>query len=86
MKIEYTEGCTVTGISIDGDDIKDLSAHKKRVLYRKLLTYLETRETPAWEEDLQELLLFVVNRYGICNHEYHCETCNDDVYTTTLTI
>lgn len=86
MKIEYTEGCTVTSISIDGDDIKDLSAHKKRGLYRKLLTYLETRETPAWEEDLQELLLFVVNRYGICNHEYHCEQCNDDVYTTTLTI
>lgn len=86
MKIDYIQGCTVTGIDVDGDDLRDLSAHKKRDIYRKLLTFLETRDSPAWEEDLQELLIFVAERYGISKHEYYCETCGDNVYTTTLEI
>lgn len=86
MKIEYTTGCVKDSIDIDGDNIKDLSAHKKRDLYRRLLTFLETRESPAWEEDLQELLIFVAERYGTTRHDFHCETCGDDVFITTLNV
>lgn len=86
MKIDYIQGCTVTGIDVDGDDLRDLSAHKKRDIYRKLLTFLETRESPAWEEDLQELLIFVAERYGTTRHDFHCDSCGDDVFITTLNV
>ena len=84
MKLEYTEGCTVTGLDVDGEDFRDLTATKLQELKDTLIDYLEDREIK--EDDLQDLVIWVTERFGICEHQYYCETCNDDVYTTTLTI
>ena len=84
MKLEYTLGCTVSGLEVDGDDFRDLTATKLQELKDTLIDYLEERKLS--EDDLQDLAIWVTERFGISEHQYHCETCNDDVYTTTLTI
>lgn len=84
MKIEYTLGCTVGGLDIDGDEFRDLTATKLQELKDTLIDYLEERKIS--EDDLQDLVIWVIERFGISKHQFYCETCNDDVYTTTLTI
>ena len=84
MKIEYTEGCTVSGLDIDGDRFRDLTATKMQELKDTLIDYLEERKLN--EDDLQDLVIWATERFGISEHQFYCETCNDDVYTTTLTI
>ena len=84
MKLEYTEGCTVTGLDVDGEDFRDLTATKLQELKDTLIDYLEERKIN--EDDLRDLAIWVTERFGISKHEFYCEQCNDDVYTTTLTI
>lgn len=84
MKLEYTLGCTVSGLEVDGDDFRDLTATKLQELKDTLIDYLEERKLS--EDDLQDLAIWVTERFGISEHQFYCETCNDDVYTTTLNI
>jgi hypothetical protein len=84
MKLEYTTGCTVSGLDVDEEDFRDLTATKLQELKDSLIDYLEERKLN--EDDLEELAIWVTERFGICEHQYYCEQCNDDVYTTTLTI
>lgn len=84
MKIDYTEGCTVSGLDVDGEYFRDLTATKLQELKDTLIDYLEERKLT--EEELQDLLIWATERFGICEHQYYCETCGDDVYTTTLCI
>lgn len=84
MKLEYTTGCTVGGLDVDEEDFRDLTATKLQELKDTIIDYLEERKLN--QEDLQDLVIWVTERFGTCEHQYHCETCNDDVYTTTLNI
>ena len=84
MKLEYTLGCTVSGFNIDGDNFRNLTATKMQEFKEALIDYLEERKIS--EDDLQDLAIWVTERFGNCEHQFYCETCNDDVYTTTLTI
>lgn len=84
MKLEYTIGCTVSGLEVDGEDFRDLSATKMQELKETLIDYLEERK--LHEDDLQDFVVWAVERFGISEHQFYCDTCNDDVYTTTLTI
>jgi hypothetical protein len=82
MKIEYVNGCTVSDIMIDGESFADCSDTKWGIMRQRLLEYLSNRVQS--DEDLQDLLSWACEMYGITRHEYHCEQCGDDVYTTTL--
>lgn len=83
MKVEYTNGCTINCIDVDGEDIRNLSASKMTELKNRIIDFLEAKVS---EEDLQGLLLWTVETYGTTEHQYHCEQCGDDVYMTTLNI
>lgn len=85
MKIEFTDGCTTSCIQVDGEDMVDLSPMKMTELKDALIDYLEGR-VAGHEDELQSLLLWMVQEFGLTRHEYHCEQCGDDVYTTTLEI
>ena len=41
MKIIKTDGCVVSGIDIDGQDINYLEEEQKKNYYSKILTYLQ---------------------------------------------
>lgn len=84
MKIEYTNGCCTDRITIDGEDFGDLTATKLQELKETVIDYLEERKMT--EDDLQDLVLWVLRTYGISSYEYTCDDCGDSVYTTTLTI
>lgn len=84
MKIEYTNGCTSDRIMIDGEDFRDLTATKLQELKETVIDYLEERKIA--EDDLQDLLLWVLRTYGISSYEYTCKNCGDSVYSTTLVI
>lgn len=84
MKIEKIDGCTVSDIMVDGESFVDCSDTKWGILKQRLIGYLTERVQS--DEDLQDLLSWTCDMYGITRHEYHCEQCGDDVYTTTLEI
>ena len=84
MKIEKTDGCTVSDIMVDGESFVDCSYIMWGILKQRLIGYLTERVQS--DEDLQDLLSWTCDMYGITRHEYHCEQCGDDVYTTTLEI
>lgn len=84
MKIEKTDGCMVSEITIDGELFFSCSDTKLSILKERLISYLTERVQS--KADLNELLEWTCYIYGIPRHEYHCEQCGDDVYTTTLEI
>lgn len=84
MKIEYTTGCTKDSIDIDGEHIDNISPSKRLSLWYRLMdTIIEKGNV---EDDLQDLLIWVCERYGITEHQFHCDECGDDVFTTTLNV
>ena len=84
MKIEYTNGCTTDRITIDEEDFRGLTATKLQELKETLIDYLE--EKKMTENELHDLVRWVVDTYGKSSHEYSCEQWRDSVCTTTLTI
>lgn len=84
MTIEYTDGCMTTSILVDGEDFIDMTPERDDELKNRLVGFVESRTLS--KEELQELLLWAVERYGNAEKQYQCDTCGDDVFTTTLTI
>ena len=84
MRIEKTDGCMVSEITIDGELFFSCSDTKWGILKQRLIGYLTERVQS--DEDLHDLLEWTCDMYGTTRHEYHCEQCGDDVYTTTLEI
>ena len=54
------------------------------IMRQRLLEYLSNRVQN--DDHLQDLLIWSCERFGDTRHDYHCEQCGDDVYTTTLEI
>lgn len=84
MKIEYTNGCTTDCIEIDGEDFQNLSAWKLGAVKDKLVAFLNATELS--EENLQDLILWIVQRYGTSEYVDYCETCGDSIYKETINI
>ena len=84
MKIEYTNGCTTDCIEVDGEDLQNLSPLKLGQLKYKLVGFLD--DTVLEEQELQELIIWIAERYGITEDLGICETCGDITYKTTLNI
>ena len=82
MKIEYTNGCTTDCIEIDGEDFNNLSAWKLGVVKDKAVAFLNATELS--EVNLQDLLLWITQRYGTCEYVGHCEQCGDSIYKETI--
>ena len=84
MKIEYTSGFTADRIMIDGEDFGNLSAWKLGAVKDKAVAFLNATELT--EENLQDLILWLTQRYGISECVGHCESCGDSIYKDTLNI
>ena len=84
MKIEYTNGCTADRIEIDGEDLRDLSALKLGQLKYNVVGFLD--DTFLEEQDLQDLIIWITDRFGTTENLGICETCGDTIYKTTLIV
>ena len=82
MKVEYTNGCTSDSIMIDGEDFGNLSAWKLGVVKDKAVAFLNATELS--EENLQDLLLWITQRYATSECVGYCETCGDSIYKETI--
>jgi hypothetical protein len=61
MKIEYTNGCTVSGLDIDEERFSDHTATKMQETRDALLKFLKRKKMD--EYDLQELIIWVAATY-----------------------
>ena len=82
MKIEYTNGCTSDRIMIDGEDFENLSAWKLGVVKDKAVAFLNATELT--EINLQDLLLWITQRYATSECVGHCESCGDAMWKDTI--
>lgn len=82
MKVEYTNGCICDSIEIDGEDFRNLSAWKLGAVKDKAVSFLNATELS--EVNLQDLLLWITQRYGDCEYVGHCEECGDTIYKETI--
>ena len=84
MKIELTTGCICDSLEVDGDGFRDLTATKLQELKDTLIDYLEERKMS--EEELQDLVIWAVENFGLSRYEGTCDECGDSVYVITMTI
>ena len=84
MKLEWTEGCIVSGLDIDGDRFYTMTTEEQKDYFNKCIDWYRHRALP--EEDFQDFIIWLVEKYGDYEFQYNCEECGDSVYTTTLEI
>lgn len=85
IKLNVTEECTVSGYSINDEELSDLLDVPEGVQKVKDILYkLIERE----EDDftLQDIFKQLVSSQGEYKYRYHCEQCGYDVYEYNLEI
>lgn len=71
MEIVYTEGCTVTGIEIDGEDVREIPVSRQREILRQVIDKID--------ENMLYDVFKAIALNGEYKHLYYCEQCGDDV-------
>ena len=84
MKLEWTEGCVVSGLDVDDERFYYMDSEEKKSYFNKCIDWYKNRA--LLEEDFQDFLIWLVEKYGDCQYVDHCEQCGDSIYTTTLEI
>lgn len=84
MKIEYTEGCVVSGLDIDEERFHTMSKREQGEFFKQAIDWY--RHKAFADEDFQDFIIWLVEKYGDFEFQYHCDQCGDSVYTTTLEI
>ena len=84
MILEWTEGCVVTGLDIDGDRFHTMTTEEQKHYFNKCIDWY--RHRALHEEDFQDFIIWLVEKYGDFKYVDHCEECGDSIYTTTLEI
>lgn len=87
MKLTATEGCTCYSYQIDGIEVDELldkeSGHYNPELVKDaILRMIDSEGESRYYELFQDL----INRFGLCEFEYHCQHCDDDVYSFHLEV
>lgn len=82
MKLEWTEGCVVIGLDIDDDRFHLMEVEEQRAHFNKCLDWYKHKATN--DEDFQDFIVWLVEKYGEWKCEDYCEQCGDSIYTTTL--
>ena len=75
MEIEYSEGCTTTGVYIDGKPLVDLSIEEQKEVLLKVLKHLKN---PSYS--IQEFLISAAEEEGEFEDLGKCEQCGDYIY------
>lgn len=84
MKLEWTEGCVVTGLDIDGESVNYMEPYEQRARFTKCLAWYKHQAVK--DDDYLDFLIWLTQKYGDFKYEEHCEECGDSIYTTTLEI
>ena len=80
MKLEYTDGCICTSLTVDGKETVDMSKEELKEVICKLLDK---------ESDLgvlQDIWRNLVTSQGECEDLDYCEECGDYITRYTLEI
>lgn len=83
LKIVKTEGCVVSGIDINGEDISYLDDSKKKEYYLKILDWLKNNYSEA---NLKIIIDTLIDYYGDYKYLYTCKQCGDSVFESTIEI
>lgn len=84
MKLEWTEGCVVSGLDIDGESVNYMEPDEQRARFYKCLDWYKHRAVN--DDDYLDFLIWLTEKYGDFRYIDHCEQCGDSIYTTTLEI
>ena len=79
MKIEYSEGCTTTGVYIDDKPLVDLSTEEQKDVLLKVLKHLKN---PSYS--IQQFLITAAEEEGEYEDLGVCEQCGDYVCNYTI--
>ncbi len=87
MRLTATEGCTCYSYQIDGIEVADLLDTKSEHYHPELVKDAILRMINSeGESRYYELFQDLINRFGFCKFEYHCDQCDDDVYSFELEV
>lgn len=71
MEIVYTEGCTVTGIDIDGEDVREIPISRQREILHQAIDKID--------ENIMHDVFKAIAENGKYKHLYDCDQCGDSV-------
>lgn len=74
--------CVVSGLDVDDERFYYMDSEEKKSYFNKCIDWYKNRA--LLEEDFQDFLIWLVEKYGDCQYIDHCEQCGDSIYTTTL--
>lgn len=80
MKLEYTDGCICTSLTVDGKETVDMTPEEIKVSIRAMLD----RETDI--ATLQDVWMSLIEHLGEYKDLRHCECCGDWISNYTLEI
>ena len=80
MKLEYTDGCICTSLTVDGVETADMKTEDLQEVICKLVK----RETDI--ATLQQILMNLMESQGDYKDLGHCECCGDWITNYTLKI
>ena len=79
-RIVYTDGCVVSGLTVDDRRFDDLSLEEQKAIMHKII------DSAQDSSSLQDMLIEYVETTGEYEYLYTCEECGDSVYEWTLEI
>lgn len=71
MEIVYTEGCTVTGIDIDGENVREIPVGRQRKILHQVINRID--------ENIMRDVFKAIAENGEYKHLYDCDCCGDSV-------
>lgn len=78
MKIEYTDGCVCTSLTVDGKETADMTSEEIKVSIQAMLD----REIDC--AVLQDIWMSLIESQGEYKDLGHCEDCGDWIPNYTL--
>ena len=77
-RIVYTDGCVVSGLTVDDRCFDDLSLEEQKAIMHKII------DSAQDSSSLQDMLIEYVETAGECEYLYTCEECGDSVCSWTI--
>ena len=77
-RIVYTDGCVVSGLTVDDRRFDDLSLEEQKTIMHKII------DSAQDSSSLQGMLIEYVETAGEYEYLYTCEECGDRVCSWTI--
>lgn len=79
-RIVYTDGCVVSGLTVDDELFNDLSLEEQKAIMHKII------DGATDSSSLQSMLIEYTQTAGEYEYLYTCDECGDSVCEWTLEI